>query len=102
MKKSEKSGMITMSVSDILTSLRGNDALNIMYTIRYCVLENIRVSSVLNAIKVLKSSELVEWNTCSISDCAVAALHLLGVEAYNGDKPQIMDMISTRFFADRK
>jgi hypothetical protein len=93
--------MITMSVSDILTNLRSNDGLNIMYTIRYCVLEAARDNSVIEAIKALKHSTLVEWHTCSIADCAAAALDLLGVEHYNGDKPQVLDMISTRFYASQ-
>ena len=75
---------------------------HIMYTIRYCVLESIHTDSVIEAISDLKNSPLVEWNTCSIADCAVAALDLLGVEPYKGDKVQILDMISTRFFADEK
>ena len=102
MPKSKKSGMITMSVSDILNSLQGTDALNIMYTIRYCVLESVKVNSVIDCLKKLKGSLLIEWNTCSISDCAIAALHLLEIETYNGNKPQILDMISTRFFSGEK
>ena len=99
MKKSKKSGMITMSVSDILNNLHSDDGLNIMYTIRYCVLESISDESVIEAIKQLKDSTLVEWHTCSIADCAVAALDLLGIETYTGDKLQIIDMISTKFFS---
>ncbi|MBQ5686897.1 MAG: hypothetical protein IIV23_04275 [Ruminococcus sp.] len=102
MQKSKESGMITMSVSDILTNLRSNDALNVMYTIRYCVLETIRVNSVIEAIKALKNSVLIEWHTCSIADCAVAALDLLDVEHYTGEKPQIVEMITTRFYSDSK
>lgn len=98
MPKSKKSGMIIMSVSDILTNLRGNDALNIMYTIRYCALESVREMEVVEALKELKSSPLIEWNTCSVADCSVAALDLLDVEKYKGNKPQILDMITTRFF----
>ena len=99
MQRSKKSGMITMSVSDILNSLHGDDGLNIMYTIRYCVLESISDESVIKALKQLKCSTLVEWHTCSIADCAAAALDLLGIETYTGDKPQIVDMISTKFFS---
>lgn len=102
MKKSKESGMITMNASEILNSLHSNDGLNIMYTIRYCVLESVKDDIVIEAIKQLKTSPLVEWHTCSIADCAVAALDLLDVEPYNGNKPQIVEMISTRFFADAK
>lgn len=42
MQKSKKSGMIIMNVSDILNSLHSENGLNILYTIRYCVLESIR------------------------------------------------------------
>ena len=100
MQKSKKSGMTIMGVSDILNNLHGNDGLNIMYTIRYCVLESISDESVIEAIKQLRSSSLVEWHTCSIADCAVAALDLLEIEPYNGNKPQIVEMISTRLFAN--
>ena len=97
---SEKSGMTIRTVSKILNDLKRDNALVIIYAIRYCALENIKDDAIIAELKKLKSSELVECHSCRVANCAAAALDLLGIEPYTGDDGQTLDFISTRFFEE--
>lgn len=98
MQKSKESGKATLNISKIKDDLQGENSLACMYAIRSCVINSIHDEEVIQIIESLKDSVLVEWNTCKISDCAIAALDLMGIESYSGSCVQIKDLISTKFF----
>ena len=99
MQKSNESGKISINTAIICDDLKSQDPLACMYALRCCALHNITDDIILSQINKLKTSTLVEWNSCRISDCAIAALHLLGAEPYSGNSPQILEMINTEFYA---
>ena len=98
MKKSDKYAKVQKNISDIYEDLIGNNALSCMLAVRYCVLNHIKDDKTVSIISSLKSSPLIEWNSCKISNCAYAALHLLGIEPYQGNDGQVQDLIDTVFF----
>lgn len=69
-----------------------------MHAIRSCVVNNFRTNKIIDTLRELKTSDLIEWNSCKISNCAYAALHLLEIEAYNGNDTQLQDLIDTVFY----
>lgn len=85
-------------VSFIEQALLSNNALRCMHAIRSCVVNNFRINKIIDTLRELKTSDLIEWNSCKISNCAYAALHLLEIEAYNGNDAQVQDLIDTVFF----
>lgn len=98
MTKSEKYEKVQKSINDIHRDLLGNNSLSCMFAIKHCVLNKITDNKTIAIIKNLKNSNLIEWNSCKISNCAYAALHLLNVEFYKGNDEQIQDLIDTVFF----
>lgn len=91
---------VQKNINDIHKDLLGDNSLACMFAIRYCVLNKITDNETISIIKNLKGSKLIEWNSCKIADCAVAALHLLGVEKYEGENYAIKDLIDTVFFTN--
>lgn len=98
MKKSEKYARAQKSINDIHKDLLGNNSLSCMFAIKYCVINKISDNKTITIIKSLKNSDLIEWNSCKISNCAYAALHLLDIEPYNGNDKQVQDLIDTVFY----
>lgn len=86
------------NISFIEQALLSNSALKCMYAIRSCVVNNFRTNKIIDSLRRLKTSDLIEWNSCKISNCAYAALHLLEIEAYNGNDTQVQDLIDTVFY----
>ena len=99
MRKSSEFGRFTINTATIYHDLQSDDPLACMYAIKYCALNMINDINIIKAIVELKKSSLVEWNSCKVSDCAIAALHIMGVETYTGSNSQIMEMISTQFYS---
>ena len=101
MMKSKQSGQIISNgktLDDVIEGLTCNRPLTCMYVIRFCVVNKVTDKRVVDIIKDLKTSDMIEWNSCRISDCAYAALDLLGIEKYEGDKMEIRDFIDTVFY----
>lgn len=102
MKKSKKFGLNLKAeyndISFVENALLSENPLQCMYAIRSCVLNNFNNERIMNNLKKLKSSNLIEWNSCKISNCALAALHLLNIEPYHGNDVQINDLIKTVFY----
>lgn len=98
MLKSNEFGKPTVSITEIHKDLQGNDSLLVMYAIRHCVFNKINDKVTVLLLQELKNSNLTEWNY-KISGCAIAALHLLGVEKYVGSDVQINELINTGFFS---
>lgn len=102
MKKSKKSIPNLKNeyndISFIEQALLSNNALRCMYAIRSCVVNNFRTKKIIDTLKELKTSDLIEWNSCKISNCAHAALHLLGIDTYSGNDVQVQELIETAFF----
>ncbi len=97
MKKSEK---YTLNLKDeyndvsfIEYALLSDKPLRCMYAICSCVINNFKTSRIVEILKKLKNSDLIEWNSCKISNCALAALHLLNIEPYTGSDEQVEDLI---------
>ena len=78
-------------------SLSSNNSLECMYAIASCVYNDFRTPKIINLLQKLKSSTLVEWNSCKISNCAYAALDLLEIEPYTGVDLQTKELITTHF-----
>lgn len=98
MEKSYYNTKVQKNINDVYEDLLGNNALLCMFAVRYCVLNAIKDDKTISIISSLKNSPLIEWNTCKISNCAYAALHLLGVEIYQENDGQVQDLIDTVFF----
>lgn len=84
--------------SEIEKMLSGNDSLYCILAIKYCVINAITDDKIISIIKKLKKSDMIEWNSAKVSDSAIAALHLLDIEKYTGNRPQILDLINTIFY----
>ena len=97
MNKSKKVIKKKINIEDVRSDLLSRDSLDNMYAIRYCVLNNITDETTINIIKKLKNSDLIEANSVKISDCAKAALDLLGIEKHKGNDEVIIDYIDTVF-----
>lgn len=98
MKKSTQFTKKLVNINDVHNDLLGTHSLACIYAIIYCVLNNITDKKTINIIKDLKNSDLIEKNSVKVSDCAKAALHLLGTEKYNGKDDIVTDFIDTVFF----
>ena len=98
MKKSVKSEKALKSIHEIHNDLLGNDSLSCMFAVRYCVLNMIVDKETIDILIKLKRSPLIEWNSCKISNCALAALQLLEIEPYNGEDEQVLELIETVFY----
>lgn len=102
MKRSEKYGLnLKTEYNNILfieKTLSSDNSLKCMYAIRSCVLNRFKNDNIINLLKKLKSSNMIEWNSCKISNCALAALHLLDIEPYEGNDEQVKDLIDTVFY----
>lgn len=83
---------------DIIRRLSSNTPMKCLLAIRECVDNEIKDKDVIEKIKKLVKSELIEWNTQKVSDCAIAALDMLGVSKYSGDNMAIHDLIETNFY----
>lgn len=79
-------------------NLLSDNGLICLYAIKSCVENKIIDDSIIKILKDLKSNNNVEWNSCKISDCAIASLHLLGIEKYIGNEPSITTLIDNCFF----
>ena len=49
-----------------------------------------------NAIKTRRNDDSVFWNNYVVSDFAIAALHLLGIDHYAGDRNEICGLINNK------
>lgn len=98
MKKSEKYVKVQKSINDIHNDLLGDNSLLCIFAIKHCVINEITDNKTVAIIKTLENSSLVEWNSCKISNCAYAALHLLNIEPYKGNDEQVQDLIDTVFY----
>lgn len=88
------------ALKSIHSDLLCDNSLLCMFAIRKCVFDRINDDKTTSIIQSLKTSPLIEWNSCKISDCAKAALHLLGIEPYNGDNEQVQELINTVFYSE--
>lgn len=79
-------------------SLSSINSLECMYAVASCVYNDFKTPEIISLLQKLKSSTLIEWNSCKISNCAYAALHLLDIEPYNGNDKQVHDLIDTVFY----
>ncbi len=59
------------------------------------VKKNVHSSEVRDSISLLKSSSSVFWKPYLVSDFAIAALHILGMEEYTGNREEIKALISS-------
>ena len=100
MKKSNRYTRKQKNIDDVRADLLSGDSLSCIYAIRYCALNNVTDDITINMIKSLKDSDLIEWNSVKVSDCAKAALDLLGVEKYQGKDDPVTDYIDTVFFTN--
>lgn len=84
MKKSNKYGIELKDeyndISFIEKALTSDSPLTCIYAIMSCVKNNFKSDKVIENLKLLKNSKLIEWNSAKASDCAKAALDLLGIE----------------------
>ena len=97
MLKSSEYGTTIISIKSICDDLYGSDPLALLYALRYCALNGVAEPQILKAVMELKNSQLAEWG-CKVSDCAIAALHILNIEIYTGENETIKELISTRFY----
>ena len=55
-----------------------------------------------DAIKQLSDDNSVFWNTYLVSDFAQAAMHILGIEKYEGGRDEIKNLIDSKLIFLRK
>lgn len=78
--------------------LQSDNATDCIYAIRACCIQHISSSFIIEKLKALKNSNEVAM-MCKIADSATAALDILGVEKYEGDKPNILEIIKTCYYS---
>lgn len=81
---------------DILAGLTHRGGLIRINGIMNAVHYSLKTPEAVSLIKDLKN-DTVTFDTYSVSDFAIAALDVLGVEKYNGNKQQILDLIGSKF-----
>lgn len=78
--------------------LFSSDANDCIYAIRACCIRKISTDTIISRLKELtKCSAYAMMN--KISDCATAALDIIGAEKYSGDNPNILNIIATSFYS---
>ncbi|MCD8354451.1 MAG: hypothetical protein LUC47_09105 [Clostridiales bacterium] len=81
---------------DILAGLTHKGALIRINGIINAVCYSFKTPETVSLIKNLKNDNIT-FDTYSVSDFAIAALDIMGVEKYNGNRKQIVDLIGSRF-----
>ncbi len=83
----------------ILAGLRHKGALVRINGILNSVRHSVESDEDIDLIRQLKS-DITSFDLYAVSDFAIAALDLMGVEKYNGDKKQILNLIKSKFDFD--
>lgn len=78
--------------------LYSDDANDCIYAIRACCIKRISSESIIKRLKDLKECSAFAMMN-KISDCATAALDILGVEKYTGEEKNILYIIETVFYS---
>lgn len=79
--------------------LNSNDANDCIYAIRACCIKKITSEAIVSRLRVLKESSAYAMMN-KVSDCATAALDILGSEKYTGNEPNILYLIETDFYSN--
>ena len=85
---------------EIYQDLIGDDIIAAVYATRACALRRLNNEKYVHALKNLKTEEGQYW--LKISDCACAALDIIGAEKYTGDDISIKELIETEFYSKSK
>lgn len=91
MKKSSES-----ETEELLNRLQSDWPYTCLNAIKYCATHNITEPEIIMVLKKLKYSSLQDW--VKVADVAMATLHILKMEQYNGDNPLIFELINTNFY----
>ena len=81
---------------DILICLKHKGALIRVNGIMNAVLYSLKTPEIIALIKGLKNDEKM-FDTYLVSDFAIAALDVMDIEKYEGDKQQILGLIDSKF-----
>lgn len=91
---------IEMENEEIYKELIGDDIIAAVYATRACAVRKLNEEKYVDALKELKLEEGQYW--LKISDCACAALDIIGAEKYTGDNITIKELIETEFYSNGK
>lgn len=84
----------TENTKSIINMLNSKSVIKKCEAICEIVKLDIHDPNIANALKMMKSDDSSFWNFYTVHDFAVAALHLLGIEKYNGHREEIQNLIS--------
>lgn len=79
--------------------LQSDNAADCAYAIRACCIQHISNDKIIAILKTLKSDNRIAMMN-KISDSAMAALDILGIEKYTGDNPAIIEIIKTVYYRE--
>ena len=88
------------SNEEIYEALIGDDIITAVYATRLCALRRLNDEKYVDALKELKTEKGQYW--LKISDCACAALDIIGAEKYTGDNITVKELIETEFYSKGK
>lgn len=85
---------LTMIEKDLLS----DDPTDCIYAIRACCIQHISSNEIISKLKALKNDNRIAMMN-KISDSAIAALDILGIEKYTGNNSAITEMIKTVYYS---
>ena len=85
---------------EIYKALISDDIISAVYATRACAVRKLNGKKYVDALKELKTEKGQYW--LKISDCACAALDIIGAEKYTGDNITVKELIETEFYSKGK
>lgn len=86
------------SLTMIKDDLKSDNATDCIYAIKACCIQQISSNEIIASLKALKSDNRIAMMN-KVSEIAIAALDILGVEKYVGNNPRIIEIIKTNYYS---
>lgn len=87
-----------LTLNRIKNDLKSANMEDCMYAIRACCVKVLNDDEIINQLKELKNNHSIAMMN-KISDCAIAALDIMGVEKYSGSNKKIIEIIKTKYYS---
>lgn len=79
--------------------LQSDNATDCIYAIRACCIQHILDNEIIDELRKLKYDNRIAMMK-KVSECAIAALDILGIEKYTGYNLSIIEIIKTNFYKE--
>ena len=86
------------SLMMIKNDLKSDNATDCIYAIRACCIQHISDNEIITRLKKMKNDDRIAMMN-KVSESAIAALDILGVEKYTGNNPAIIEIMKTNYYS---